>query len=136
MAIWDRTTQLDKPAERLELAFADLYPESVPADWKRPHIAAHSPAQNPVKKPPAKPAASAATSTAAEEDAGELDSPDSLCVAQNKADKVDCFLTGAIFSDVTSSLMSTNVDERVCDMHSHSPVLLDDVLRMPCAQSF
>ena len=66
--IWERATQIDSPGERLEIAFADLYPQKLPATWKRPKVDIKSPVQNGVRKVISKPAA---VSTASDTNEGE-----------------------------------------------------------------
>jgi len=60
--IWERATQIDSPGERLEIGFADLYPQKLPANWKRPKVDIKSPVQNGVRKVISRPAAVSAAS--------------------------------------------------------------------------
>ena len=60
--IWERATQIDSPGERLEIAFGDMYPQKLPANWKRPKVDIRSPVQNGVRKVISKPAAVSAAS--------------------------------------------------------------------------
>ena len=55
--VWERSTQMDSSGKRLEIAFADLYPQKVPASWKRPKVEVKSPVPNGAKKAAGKPAA-------------------------------------------------------------------------------
>ena len=64
--IWERTTQMNSPGERLEIAFADLYPERLPPNWTRPKVEMKSPTQNGAKKAAGKLAVSRAASDANE----------------------------------------------------------------------
>lgn len=73
--IWERATQIDSPGERLEIAFADLYPQKLPANWKRPKVDIRSPVQNGVRKVTGKPAAVSAASDTIEGDKQAADSP-------------------------------------------------------------
>ena len=57
---------MDSPAERLEIAFADLYPDKVPANWQKPKIDLKSPPQAGAKKVPAKAAVARTASDASE----------------------------------------------------------------------
>ncbi|DBA90252.1 hypothetical protein WJX77_005954 [Trebouxia sp. C0004] len=61
--IWERATQIDSSGERLEIAFADLYPQKLPANWKRPKVDIRSPVQNGIRKVIGKPAAVSAADT-------------------------------------------------------------------------
>ncbi len=66
--VWERATQIDSPGERLEIAFADLYPQKLPVNWKRPKVDIRSPVQNGVRKVTGK---TAAVPAAADTNEGE-----------------------------------------------------------------
>ena len=72
--IWERATQIDSPGERLEIGFAELCPQKLPANWKRPKVDIKSPVQNGVRKVISKSAAvSAASDTNEGETSAELE---------------------------------------------------------------
>ena len=73
MALWEQTAQLEQPGDRLELAFATLYPDKVPQGWQKPVLIESSGpkvGQAALKGQAAKPAATPATSSAQEDEAG------------------------------------------------------------------
>lgn len=49
MALWEQTNQLDQPGERLEAAFAMLFPSLVPQGWEKPVLAEKTPVQKPAQ---------------------------------------------------------------------------------------
>lgn len=76
MALWEQTSQLEQSGERLEVAFATLYPDKAPEGWEKPILtekaAAQKPAQAAVKGKPVKGTATPtpAASGGAEPDTG------------------------------------------------------------------
>ncbi|KAL0042710.1 hypothetical protein WJX79_008364 [Trebouxia sp. C0005] len=111
--VWERATQIDCPGERLEIAFADLYPQKLPANWKRPKVDIKSPVQSGVRKVISKPAAVSAASDISEGDKQAADSASmeaTPAVAKQDAAQSNSTQAGDVPDAATGGADAANAD--------------------------